>query len=157
MKVLKKISVIFIIVLVIAQFFGPDTNNGSLESVEPFLAETNPPAEVKEILYTCCFDCHSNHTEYPWYSKITPINYWINSHVNEGKDELNFSKWDDYGTQKKNHKFEEMIDLIETKEMPLSSYTWVHREANLSHDKIREVINWAQQVQFKYSLSPKPQ
>lgn len=157
MKVIHKIGFALIIVLIVAQFFGPNKNNGSLASVDLFLAETTPPAEVSQILAACCFDCHSNHTEYPWYSNITPINYWINNHVVEGKDELNFSKWEDYGTQKKIHKFEEMIDLVETKEMPLNTYTWVHREADLSHDQIRELINWAQQVQFKYSLSHKPQ
>ena len=49
MKILKKILLLLLIVFVIAQFFGPEKNEGDLASVEPFLAETNPPEDVKLV------------------------------------------------------------------------------------------------------------
>src|SRR5690554_4114611 len=86
MKTIKKILFVVLIVFVVAQFFGPDKNEGDLASVEPFLSDTNPPENIKAILQGSCFDCHSNHSKYPWYNNITPVNYWLAEHINEGKN-----------------------------------------------------------------------
>ena len=93
MKIFKKTAYALLIVLIAAQFFQPEKNEGSLVSVVPFLNETNPPENVKAILETTCFDCHSNKTTYPWYNNITPVNYWLESHIKDGKKHLNFSEW----------------------------------------------------------------
>ena len=63
---LKKLGLAILIVVVLAQFFGPDKNDGDVVSIEPFLADTNPPEDVKLILKNACFDCHRDHTRYPW-------------------------------------------------------------------------------------------
>ncbi|WP_338730952.1 heme-binding domain-containing protein [Mangrovimonas cancribranchiae] len=154
---LKKILFLLLAVFVIAQFFGPEKNDGDLVTLEPFLAETNPPEDVKLILKETCFDCHSSVTRYPWYSKITPVNYWLNGHIEHGKEELDFSKWESYSAKKKAHKLEEVAELVEKKEMPLESYTWVHKEAKLSDAQIDAVVAWVNKVKFKYSLEPRPE
>ena len=143
---LKKSLLVLLVVFVIAQFFGPDRNKGDIKSVEPFLAETTPNAEVSSVLKETCFDCHSSFTRYPWYDKITPVNYWLAGHVEDGKKHLNFSEWSDYSVKKKDHKLEELIEMVEEKEMPLPSYTWTHSDANLSDDQIEAVISWAESV-----------
>ena len=84
MKILKKIIISVSIVLVISQFFSPDKNNGDIATVAAFIAETNPPKDVKNILETTCFDCHSAKTTYPWYNSITPVNYWLDEHIRDG-------------------------------------------------------------------------
>ena len=157
MKVIKWILILLLIVLVIAQFFGPERNEGSTATFEAFLAETNPTEDVKHVLTETCFDCHSNHTRYPWYDKITPVNYWLAEHVEDGKKHFNISKWDEYSTKKKDHKFDELIEMVENKEMPLKSYTYTHAEANLTAAQINDVVNWAKKVRFKYSLEPEAQ
>ena len=48
------------------------------------------PERVQGILKTSCYDCHSNRTVYPWYSKINLVGWWLNHHIEEGKGELNF-------------------------------------------------------------------
>jgi len=118
MKILKKILFLILIVFVIAQFFGPDKNNGDLASLDTFVSETKPSDEVMVVLKQGCFDCHSNYTRYPWYNKITPVNYWLEGHVKNGKEELNFSKWNEYSIKRKDHKMEEVIEMVEKKEMP---------------------------------------
>ena len=153
----KKVLLFVIAVVIVAQFFSPDKNNGDISSVDNFIADTNPPDEVKDILMNNCVDCHSDHTRYPWYNSITPVNYWINNHVVEGKSHFNVSKWADYSDKKKDHKMEELIEEVKEKKMPLPSYTWTHHEADLTHDQIQEIVNWAELVRFKYSMSPKPQ
>lgn len=157
MKIIKTILLILLIVFVIAQFFGPERNEGSVETFQAFLKETKPSKEVTYILTETCFDCHSDHTRYPWYDKITPVNYWLAEHIEDGKKHFNISKWDDYSTKKKDHKFDELIEMVEDKEMPLESYTYTHSEANLSDEQIASVIEWAKEVRFKYSLEENPE
>ena len=157
MRILKKILLLLLIVFVIAQFSRPEKNEGELTSLNAFLDDTSPSEDVKHVLKETCFDCHSNVTRYPWYSNITPINYWMAGHVDHGKEELNFSKWDGYSAKKKDHKLEEVIELVKKKEMPLPSYTWTHKEAKLTDEQIQAVIAWADKMRMKYSLEPKPE
>jgi hypothetical protein len=157
MKIIKKILILLLIVIVIAQFFGPDKNEGNLASVDAFLSETNPPENIKALLKESCFDCHTNVTRYPWYSNITPVNYWMADHVKHGKKHFDMSNWEGNSVKKKDHKFEELIEMVEEKEMPLPSYTWTHTEAKLSDAQIKDILEWAKQVRFKYSLVPKPE
>lgn len=157
MKIVKKILLILLVLIVIAQFFGPEKNQGDLASVQPFLDETNPPETVKSILNESCYDCHSDVTRYPWYNKITPVNYWLAEHVNDGKKHFNFSNWVGNSTKRKDNKMEELIEMVEEKEMPLESYILVHQEAKLSGDQIKAIVDWAKQVRMIYSFEPKPE
>ncbi len=157
MKIIKKILWLIFIVLLLAQFFRPDKNEGDLASIDAFLSETNPPEEVKLILKESCFDCHSDFTRYPWYNNITPVNYWLANHIKHGKKHFNMSDWEGNSTKRKDHKFEELIEMVEDKTMPLNSYTWTHAKAKLNDIQIKAVIDWAQQVRLKYSLEPKPE
>jgi len=157
MRIIKKIFFLLLAMFVIAQFFGPEKNSGEIVSIEAFLEDTNPPENVKLILKETCFDCHSNVTRYPWYSSITPVNYWMAGHIDHGKEELNLSKWSGYSLKKKDHKLDELIEMIEKKEMPLPSYTWTHTDAKLTEAQIEDVISWAKMVRANYSLAPKPQ
>ena len=157
MKTIKKILWLLLIVFIIAQFFGPEKNEGELTSIDAFLEETNPPEDVKLILKEACYDCHSDVTRYPWYNTITPVNYWLADHVNHGKKHFNVSNWEGNSTKRKDHKFEELIEMVEDKSMPLESYTWAHSEAKLTDVQIAAVIDWAKKVRLKYSLEKKPQ
>lgn len=151
MKILKKIGWVLVVAFIIAQFFGPEKNEGDLTSLSTFINETNPSNEVHKILKESCFDCHSNKTRYPWYSSITPINYWMADHVKVGKKKLNFSKWKDYSLRRKEHKMEELYEEVDKKNMPLDSYTWIHKEANLSESQIKIIVDWAKKEQARYN------
>jgi hypothetical protein len=157
MKIIKKILFFLIAAFIIAQFFGPEKNEGDIASVNYFYNETNPPDAVKVILKESCNDCHSDVTRYPWYNNITPVNYWLDRHVKGGKKHFNISKWEGNSTKRKDHKFEELIEMVEDKQMPLNSYTWTHTEAKLTDAQINTVIDWAKMVRVKYGLEPKPE
>ncbi|MBT3742815.1 MAG: heme-binding domain-containing protein [Polaribacter sp.] len=150
MKILKKLGYFLLFVFIIAQFFGPEKNEGDLASVDSFIAETNPPENVKNIFETTCYDCHSSKTAYPWYNNITPVNYWLASHVKDGKKHLNFSKWNEYSLKKKEHKMDELYEEVAEGEMPLNFYTWTHSEANLSQEQVDAVVTWGKKVQADY-------
>lgn len=150
MTLKKKIIIGLLIVFVIAQFFQPNKNQGNLESITLFLENTQAPKEVKNILEHACFDCHSSHTNYPWYSSITPVNYWLNSHIKEGKKHFNISEWDSYSVKKKDHKLEELIEELEEETMPLASYTWTHKEAQLTDVQVQTLMDWANSIRSNY-------
>ena len=150
MKIVKKILWFLLLVFSIAQFFGPEKNEGEIKTLNVFLAETNPNEQVKQILKESCFDCHSDKTRYPWYFNITPVNYWIADHIEHGKGDLNFSEWETYSLKKKEHKMEEVWEEVKKKEMPLESYTWTHSEAKLTDEQIEAVVNWAKGIQENY-------
>lgn len=157
MKIIKKIGLILLVALVIAQFFKPEKNSGDLASVVAFEAETKPPADVKQILETTCYDCHSDVTNYPWYNAITPVNYWLAGHIKDGKKHFNVSNWAANSIKRKDHKFDELIEEVEEGEMPLNSYTWTHGDAKLTPEQITSVVNWAKLVRANYGLQPKPE
>lgn len=157
MKILKKLGLLLLVVFIIAQFFGPEKNDGSITSVDTFIADTNPPEDVKLVLKNACFDCHSSHTRYPWYNNITPVNYWLADHIKHGKSHFDVSKWNDYSDKKKDHKLEELIEMVEAKEMPLPSYTWTHGDAKLSQEQIDAMVSWAKAARIKYVFMKDPQ
>lgn len=150
MKILKKLILILLVVALVAQFFQPEKNTGEYTSLTTFLSETKPSNEVEQILKVACFDCHSNTTRYPWYSNITPVNYWMADHVDHGKKELNFSEWQTYSLKRKEHKMEEVWEEVEEKHMPINSYKITHGDADLTDAQIALVVNWAKEVQANY-------
>lgn len=143
-SLISKLLLIVVIVIAIAQFFQPEQNNGELD-IQPFYAETNPSNEIKTLLQNQCFDCHSNKTNYPWYSKITPVNYWMADHVKHGKGELNFSDWSKYSLKRKEHKMEEVWEEVKEKHMPIDSYTWTH--GSMTDAEIELIVNWGKKAQ----------
>ena len=157
MKILKKVLLLLLVVFIIAQFFGPEKNDGDIASVESFFVDTNPPEDVKLILKTACFDCHSDYTRYPWYNNITPINYWLDGHIRHGKGNFNVSKWNDYSEKQKGHKLEELIEMVEARDMPLESYTLAHNDAKLTDAQIEVIVEWVQMARLKYAFIKEPE
>ncbi len=139
----KKIIIGLGIILVLIQFYQPEPNNGVALGENDITHTMAVPDDVMHILQTSCFDCHSNHTEYPWYNNIQPIGIWLANHVNEGKRELNFSEFNNYKAKRKRHKLEEMVKEIKEHEMPLSSYTIIHKNAILSNEQAQLLVKWA--------------
>jgi hypothetical protein len=64
-------------------------------------------------------------------------------HIEEGRTEMNFSVWNTYTPKKKLKKLDEISEQIETKEMPLPSYLWIHRDAILSEEQSKLIRDWA--------------
>ena len=131
--------------LVIMQFV-PSAKNNSNDATKDITTAFPVPAEVQTILKTSCYDCHSNNTVYPWYSKIQPVAWWLADHIKEGKSEVNFNVFADYKPRRQYKKFNEIIEQIETDEMPLSSYTIIHRETILSPAQKTLMIDWAKSM-----------
>lgn len=145
----KKIFAGLVILFILAQFFHPARNTGNAASANDITHVVPVPDTVLHILQVACYDCHSNHTNYPWYANITPVNYWLANHVNEGKHELNFSECATYSKKKMNHKLDEVMEQVVEKEMPLSSYTILHRDAKLSDAQAAMLVQWVSMAKTK--------
>lgn len=144
---IKKILLGLAILLVAIQFFRPEKNiavNPSLNAIDRNYTVTK---DISGLLRTSCYDCHSNNTVYPWYSSIQPFAWWQQSHVIDGKKELNFDEFNNYDVKRKKHKLDEVIEVIQEAEMPLSSYTLIHRKAILSPQDKDKLISWAKELQ----------
>lgn len=142
---IKKILVGLLIVLVAIQFVRPAKNNSGEKTKD--ITTLYPMSDsVQQIFNKACADCHSNNTKYPWYASIQPLYFWLDHHVVEGKGELNFNEFASYRIGKQNHKLKEVIEQIEEGEMPLASYTLIHKEAILSASEKSTLINWCKNV-----------
>ena len=134
------------------QFLQPDKNNTDVIMTNDIATVVNVPDTVKSLLQTACYDCHSNNTNYPWYSNIQPVGWWLNDHIKDGKRHLNFQEFalmkikpnGKYKTVAalQDHKLEEVAETVTEKEMPMESYTWIHKAADLTEDQRRLIINW---------------
>jgi hypothetical protein len=109
---------------------------------------TNPPVtrevrwdspETRDLAKRACFDCHSNETVWPWYSRIAPISFWVANHTSEGRNRLNFSEWD-----KPNTKPGEIEESIREGNMPPAYYLLMHSEARLTQEETAKLLSGLQ-------------
>ncbi|AMM52854.1 cytochrome C [Rufibacter sp. DG15C] len=142
MKTKTKILWAIVGLLVLIQFIRIDKTNPPADPAQDFITLKNPPQEVAHILKASCYDCHSNHTTYPWYTNVAPVSWWVKRHINEGRDELNFSEWGNYTAKRAAHKLDESYELVAEGEMPLSSYTLIHANARLSEPQKQQLLAW---------------
>lgn len=153
---LKKIGIGLLAVIIIIQFFRIDKENPEVIPRKDFITQTNPPENIKTILKTACYDCHSHETKYPWYSNISPINWWLKDHIDEGREHLNFSEWADYPLKKQQHKLEECWEEVGEGEMPLESYLYTHSEADLTQEERDALIEWFKSINLTPTKEEKP-
>lgn len=145
-KILLGLAVVFLAL----QFFRSEKN---LSAATPFAGQQDitvqyvPSPEVRQILAESCYDCHSNHTRYPWYAEVQPVSWWLASHVHQGKRELNFSEFGAYSTKRQMKKLESLCDEVRDHTMPLKSYTFIHRGARLTEAQANALCQWAEAAQ----------
>lgn len=139
----KKILLTLLAILIIIQFIRPAKNISNGVAATDIARIYNVPADVQDILRVSCNDCHSNNTEYPWYTNIQPVGWWMQHHVNEGKEHLDFSAFGKYPPKRQHHKLEEVVEQVEGDHMPINSYLWIHKDARLSAEQKALLIKWA--------------
>ncbi len=141
-KVLKILPYLLVGTLVIIQFFQIDKTHPPIDPSKDFVALENPPEAIAKIMKTACYDCHSYNSRYPWYANIAPVSWWLGEHIEDAREEVNFSLWADYSADDKAEHFEDMEDEIEEGGMPLKQYTWMHSAARLSKEQRADMVDW---------------
>ena len=103
------------------------------------------PAPVLSILRRACFDCHSEETRWPWYS-VLPVASWLIEHdVEEGRSQINLSRWERYNAFDRADKLDKMCELATNGKMPLRPYRLLHPEARLSETDVKALCAWTLQ------------
>lgn len=93
-----------------------------------------PSAEARALAVGACYDCHSNETEWPWYTWVAPVSWLVASDVEEGREELNFSRWD------REQDADDLVEVVEEGSMPPRNYRLLHPEARLSESEKAELV-----------------
>lgn len=138
-----------LLALILIQFIEPVRNESSASQPDDIFSRYAASDTIRAMINTSCYDCHSNNSKYPWYAEIQPLAWWLNYHIKEGKDELNFSDFAAFNTRFKSHKLDEIMELVDKKEMPLKSYLITHSEARLSEKDRKEIIKWAGELKAR--------
>lgn len=147
MSLIKKILLVLLIVFIAIQFIQPARNTNGQVLPTDISHAVFVPENVKAILQTSCYDCHSNHTRYPWYNYVQPTAWILANHIKHGKRDLNLSDFGSYSIRKQQSKLKAIADQIKDGEMPLFSYTIIHKNARLSKVQKALIIGWAQNAQ----------
>lgn len=133
---MKKFIAFIILVLIGIQFIPVERTNPPVQS------DIDAPQNIKEILKKACYDCHSNETEWAWYTKIAPISFLSVSDVEGGRKHLNFSEWGSY-TGKEDKLKEEIWEEVREEQMPPWMYRVTHKAAKLTPEEKNILRNWA--------------
>ena len=142
-RVLKIMLAIVLFIFIAIQFYQPALNvdKGQVYTTD-FTQVYKMPIEVKAMLQTSCYDCHSNNTNYVWYDYVQPMRALVENHIKNAKEDLNFNEWGTYSNRKQDRLLNSIKEQIETKQMPLASYTMMHKNTKLNDEQIKVLTNW---------------
>jgi len=141
---LKWAAVILALIFFGLQFTSPSRTNPPIDKNKTLQATADVPADVSATLTRSCNDCHSNQTKWQWYTHVAPASWFTVGHVNDGRSELNFSEWGNYGDRMKQTRLSALCELVKQGEMPLASYTLLHSDAILSPEERKIICDWTE-------------
>ena len=144
-KTVKWALIVLGLALIGLQFTGPARTNPSFDESKTLEATTALPSEVATTFTRSCNDCHSNKTNWRWYTYVAPVSWLTVGHVNQGRSELNFSVWGTYSARMKVTRLHAICDLSEKGAMPLASYAFVHPAVKLRPNEVTTICEWTKQ------------
>jgi heme-binding protein len=106
-------------------------------------AQSFRSSEGGKALARACGNCHSNQTHLPWYGHVVPISWWIQNHIREGRQALNFSEWAVYSVRRRRDELESICGVISNGRMPPASYKALHPESRLETQDKKVICAWA--------------
>jgi heme-binding protein len=145
-KVVKMVLMVLVFALVVIQFIPIDRSVPEVDPNDEFFVAIETPESIKAIMTSSCYECHSYQSEYPWYAYVAPLSLWIQGHIDEGREGMNFSVWASYDYEQRDEMLEEIVEEVEEGEMPLDSYLWLHPEARITDAQRKELIDWFERI-----------
>lgn len=146
MRWLKRIGLIIAALLLAAQLVPIDRRNPPIDPSQTIYATAAVPANVRAVLQGSCQNCHSNQTQWPWYSHIAPVSWLVTHDVNRGRAEMNLSVWGTYSQKKKEEKAEAICEQLVNGDMPDGKYLLIHRRAHLTQEQQDAVCTWVESM-----------
>jgi hypothetical protein len=156
MKKWLKLSLLTVVALVVAaQVVRPARTNPPVDPQKEISAHMQMDPAVMATLTRACNDCHSNHTEWPWYSNVAPVSWLVAHDVNEGREELNFSEWGASRENEPGKLLGKICSEMKEGEMPMATYTLMHPQARITSAEAENVCRWANSIASNVSSPAK--
>jgi hypothetical protein len=152
-KALKWAVIVIFVLFIAAQAYRPDLSGPPVDETKSMRATAQLTPEVGAIFDRACNDCHSSKTDWPWYSQVAPVSWWLKSHVDDGRRQFSFSEWGTYPQRKASVKLKEICEQVTTGEMPLKSYLLLHPAAKLSDADKKAICDWTEQERKRSAAS----
>ena len=143
---------LLLVVFIAIQLIQPARNTNGKILPTDISKVVSIPGNVQSLLQIACYNCHSNHTNYPWYTYVQPVGWILHKHIVNGKKELNFNDFGSYSKRRQQSKLKAIADQVRDDAMPLSSYRLMHKEARLTKEEKAVIINWANNTKDSLSL-----
>ena len=141
---MKWATIVVALIVVGLQFTTPAHTNPPVDKAQTLAGTTSVPPEVSAVFARSCNDCHSDTTNWRWYTYVAPVSWFTVGHVNEGRTELNLSEWGSYSRRRKETRLNAICAQVQSGAMPLASYALVHREVKLSPDEVKMICTWTE-------------
>lgn len=136
MKVVRRLAIAIVAILVAIQLVPISRSNPPVET------EIAAPEAVQHILARSCYDCHSNKTVWPWYSRVAPVSWLVSSDVSGARHKMNFTTWNQYTPREQADKVSEIWKEVDSGDMPPWYYLLEHKDARLSADDKSTLRDW---------------
>jgi hypothetical protein len=147
---MRRILFLIIILFLILQVFQPSRNTSSDILKTDIANMYNLPDSVEVLFINRCYDCHSNNSEYPWFTNIQPIAWFVKNNIEKGKSHLNFSNFGEYDQKTIIKKLNKLSEVMRQDKMPIKTYKWYYKKASLNSTERILIANWA--INLKDSL-----
>ncbi len=144
-KRLKAIGDFGLLAVISMQYTNPSHQNPPVVTGRDLFAANAPPPSVAALLRNSCYDCHSFETKWPFESYVAPVSWLVARDVEAARSSLNFSDWPHNDAGRARKRWRHIAEEIENGEMPLPSYTRMHRRARLDERQRAELVKWAKE------------
>ena len=149
---LKWAAIVIGVFIIALQFTTPRHTNPTFDEGQTLQAMTAVPPDVSALFARSCADCHSNQTNWRWYTYVAPVSWFTVGHVNDGRAELNFSEWGHYSQRMKDTRLKAICAQSQGGSMPLASYAFVHREVRLSPGEVKMICEWTERARKELEI-----
>jgi hypothetical protein len=133
------------VVFGLLQLTNASRTNPTVVPGHDLFSTNSPPPQIASMLRTACYDCHSYETHWPWYGYVAPVSWWLDAHVRDARERLNFSEWPHGDVAKEAKKWNHISDVVRDGDMPLVSYMRIHKLARLTDEQRKQMADWADQ------------
>ena len=146
---MRALLVIAAIVALTSYFTRPQP---SANSHSPLLVGAQIDSRTRQLIERSCRDCHSEATRYPWYSYVAPVSWLIDYDVQQGREHLNLSRWEEYSLVRRERALSEIANQVRDGAMPLWQYNLIHRNTRLSNADADVIFQWTQAERLRLIL-----
>jgi hypothetical protein len=153
-KVLVAVGAAAIVALVGGSLIHPFGTPGLPASSQTILGEAQIDPETLAIVQRACRNCHSQQTEWPWYSHVAPVSWLLARDVQQARLHMNLSQWQDYSADDRLRLLSEIGSAVRNREMPVQRYVLLHPEARLTDIERQQIYRWTRTERSRLVAPP---